>query len=562
MNRATAVSLLIPLAWSLSVGHAVAEKRAYHISDYDVVLDVHENGDLAVVETIRYAFTAGTFTWAYREIPVKGFDEIERVSLTSPDGPLQVTEAVLVERWTRRFKLRWTFPETSTPRTFRIEYVARGALKNEDGENVLDWKAIGEGWEVPIRDVDVGVRLPRAVRTVLGAHPDAAIRTSDEGTEVLFHRDRVDEEDGVRVIVRFPEIVRIPPPTSRSYAASVLMVVVPGLAVLVVFLLLFWRRVGRVEARGVTSAVASYPEPSLSVTEAAGLVYWGSQASQVAVSSLVFDLARRGAVKIEAGVKKGVLGTRSYRVFAQVTDRPEELLPWEEKVLQELEREGDLKRFSRRRRFLSGVVKDVTASLRSKGLIAGEREALRRKWMIGSLSSAVATLAFLVVVVLSVWRGLLAPAILGVAFGWGFSVASAVMETRSPRGVTLKQAFRNYGRWLRERIENLLPADPSRAASQFTENLPELVLDNKVNRVWVGKIKKRVKEGAFEFRPPEWMELRDPSGNPIEATAAAAECFGLFADSVGVMAVYAGGAHAAGAGGGGGGAGGGGGGAG
>jgi len=174
---------------------------------------------------------------------------------------------------------------------------------------------------------------------------------------------------------------------------------------------------------------------------------------------------------------------------------------------------------------------------------------------------AALTTTFFILVMVNVWRELLAPGILAFVGGIGFVIASAVIETRSAEGMRLSVAFARYARWLKEDIERQLPADPTQAAARFAENLPELIMDAGVDASWIGKLKKKVKGQPFEFSLPGWIEVRDPSGQPLEGIAAAANCFEIFTESVGAVAVYAGGATASG-GGGAGGAGGGGGGAG
>ncbi len=560
MKRRHAASTICITAFALWAMCAQATAKSYQISNYDVEIDVRKDGDLRVVEMIRYEFTKGTFSYAYRKIPIRGFDDIEFVSLTSPDGPVTLTSATLVDRWTRSLKIRWKYPETGGSRAFRIEYIARGVLGSRGGLNILDWAAIGNEWEVPVRDVDVRVRLPWVFESGIDANHDATAGPSADGTVVRFHEDLVKKQDGFRITVKWPEKLAVPPREKTRYAAETLTIIASGVLVLILLLVVFWRQVGRVEPMGVPSAVATYPDSNLSVAEAAALVHHGSMA-RISITSLVFDLARRGILRIEARKKTGAFKSRSFDVEARVIDRSAGLPPWDERVVEELERQGDLKKFSRRTSVISKSVKDLKNHLREIGLVSKEREALRKKWLVGSLVFAGASVAFLVLVVLYVRKDLLAPAVLAFAAGWALALTSAMIEVRSRRGMTLACAFRAYGRWQKARVDSLVSADPSRAASQFAENLPELVLDKKVDRNWIKKLQKKMKSKPIEFRLPEWMVIRDATGNPLDATAAAIECFEAFTQSTAIVAVYAGGAASA-AGGGAGGAGGGGGGAG
>ncbi|MCK4547807.1 MAG: DUF2207 domain-containing protein, partial [Candidatus Eisenbacteria sp.] len=531
------VRILLLAAVMVAMSTGAAEAKRYHVSDYDVQIDVLENGDLRVAETIRYAFTKGTFTYAYRKIPVRHFDDIEFVSVSSPDGPMTLERAQVERDWSTSLRLRWSFPETDGSRTFRIEYIARGVLRSRAGANILDWAAVGEQWKVPIEDVDVEVRLPWVFDAGIETSPEARVVVSGDKTVLTFHRDSIKRKRGFRIVLEFPQKIVIAPSVDASYARSLIAVLGLGALAIVFLLIVLWRRIGRVQPLGVPSAVASYPDSSLSVAEAAGLAHYGSNARR-SIISVVFDLARRGVLRIEASAKKGVLKTSSFEIRARIADCPGDLAPWDERTVRELEREPRLKKFGQRSGKISKIVKDITNRLRDEGLISREREIYRRKWLIGSLAFAAVGTGFVVLVALNVWRGLLGPALVAMAAGWAVAILSGVMETRSARGMTLAVSFRNYGRWRREEIETLISADPSQAASRFAENLPELALDKKVDQRWIKKLGKKIRKRPLEFSTPEWMDLRDKAGNPVDAAAAAVECFEVFAECVGVVVVY------------------------
>lgn len=64
MKRISLFILLALLGLLFAPCEASAKKKSYFIADYDVTMDVEENGDVRVSETVGYAFTRGTFTYA------------------------------------------------------------------------------------------------------------------------------------------------------------------------------------------------------------------------------------------------------------------------------------------------------------------------------------------------------------------------------------------------------------------------------------------------------------------------------------------------------------------
>lgn len=550
--------LLWVVAAVLSTGGSPSFAKRYHVSNHDVDIDVLANGDLHITETLGYSFDVGTFTYAYRKIPVRRFDDIEFVSLTSPDGPLTIDRREITDGWTRSLRLRWSFPPTETARTFRLEYIAHGALKIRDGRHVLDWSAVGDEWRVPVGSVDVTVRLPGDFGTDVTTRPEARTAVRDGATEVAFHRDRVGRRDGWRIVVEFPRLAGVAPPLWTEKRPGPARVLVPGGLSLVLLLSMIWWRVGRVVPTGERSPVASYPEPDLSVAEAACLAHLDED--RRALIAVIFDLARRGILRIEARAGSGLLGTRSFRVEAIPLGRTDDLPPWDGKVTAGLEADPQLKAFGKRRGKVSEVVRELRKGLRRRGLISTEREALRAKWLAVSVGLGLLATVFTVVVLVNVHRTLLAPALLALIAGWGATIMSSAIETRTPRSMGLAERFRRYGRNQREEIESALRSDPARGVSLLVDGLPELTLDKKVDRRWFDRVQAGVRDRSLVFALPSWIVLKDSEGNPADATLAAAAAFEAFIEAAATTMTFVGGGN--GGGGGSGGAGGGGGGAG
>ncbi|NBB75014.1 MAG: DUF2207 domain-containing protein, partial [Bacteroidetes bacterium] len=157
MAHRCTVLLTIVLGFLLSLDAPVqAQDQQYALSNYDVRLTLRTDGTIRVEETVRFDFQQGAFTFGTRTIPQGRIDALYDVQVTSPDASImEVTHDD-----DGAATIRWTFRERTQPATFALSYTVAGALEADDGDNVVDWQAIGDGWTVPIRDIDVTVSIP------------------------------------------------------------------------------------------------------------------------------------------------------------------------------------------------------------------------------------------------------------------------------------------------------------------------------------------------------------------------------------------------------------------
>jgi len=86
-----ALVLLAFALFSLTPTPTAAETKVYHISRYFVAIGVNPDASLSIHETIVFEFDQGVFTFAYRDIPWHGFDEIRDVAVTEGGGSVPST---------------------------------------------------------------------------------------------------------------------------------------------------------------------------------------------------------------------------------------------------------------------------------------------------------------------------------------------------------------------------------------------------------------------------------------------------------------------------------------
>ena len=87
---ALAAALVAALAWSSTAAQSKTEFKDYLLGPATVVVRVEPDGSLAVRETIEFVFV-GTFTGAYRDVPIRKGESIDRISVTdmAPAEPTQ-----------------------------------------------------------------------------------------------------------------------------------------------------------------------------------------------------------------------------------------------------------------------------------------------------------------------------------------------------------------------------------------------------------------------------------------------------------------------------------------
>ncbi|RLG46730.1 MAG: hypothetical protein DRN92_04670, partial [Thermoproteota archaeon] len=201
--------VLILAITSVAFQLTLAQEKKYYVSKYHVEIWVRTNGSLRIEETIRFRFQQGTFTYAYRTIPIEGFDKLNFIGVYENSEPIKYS---LRKSW-REVDITWYYPETKSPaeREFTIVYEVTNAIGLASKfQNSLDWDAIGAGWSVQIKDIKVRVHLPGRFESskMLSISPsdEAFVVEKDNETLITFSHPMLKPYQAYRVIVYFPRI--------------------------------------------------------------------------------------------------------------------------------------------------------------------------------------------------------------------------------------------------------------------------------------------------------------------------------------------------------------------
>ncbi|MDI6881307.1 MAG: DUF2207 domain-containing protein [Methanothermobacter tenebrarum] len=150
---------------AIIVAFTFIQERSYSIQAIDTELFLKEDGTIHVKETIHYSFN-GTWNGITREIPLRGSQAIQNLNV-SADGAYVGSCEVEKENNIQNIKVylysdpRLTKPITDQRVNVTFEYDAINVLRFYNDITELHYKIIGEGWKVPIGQVNTRIHLPR-----------------------------------------------------------------------------------------------------------------------------------------------------------------------------------------------------------------------------------------------------------------------------------------------------------------------------------------------------------------------------------------------------------------
>ena len=527
-------------AQEASAQEASADKE-YALSNYDVVLDLRPDGTYDVEESITLDIQRGRFSYLMRRIPLNHIDSLTALTVESPDVQI---DSVMKQTEGDVVRVQWSYPPRTTPATFHIAYRVHGALRTDGARNVVDWAAVGSGWTVPIRDVDVTVRLPASLdiaREAVTSIPSSAALTSDGGDwEVTFDAGNLPAETGFAVEVAFPQRIEAKKRVSPLHIlGSVFLFAVVAAGFLI------WKY----NRDKVPSVTPPSKPPVLSLPEAARLL--SRSRTDRMHPAMLFDLAQRGHLSLEVTSEESWFSSAP-TVHIHTHPDHHDLSDDERAFVDELSKHDTLESFS----------SDAT-SFRESQRTAIRKRLVERKWLyerrderwqLGALF-----LAGLGGVALSVWAGVTyrdawafytGGTAVGALFGALFLIEPRYAPTE--RGLTKKARLKAFVDDQVARMDALRERNPAEAVRQFPDALPWLMLSGSMTQTWLKRLEQACEDADIANPIPDWLTVR----NEDDSFAVFTSCIGPIAAGSGLSASAGAmaGAGAAGAAGGGGGA--------
>jgi hypothetical protein len=534
-----AQSLLLTVALALSVAHnagAQEGNRRIRIRDFGVLLTVHSDGSLDVVEKITFRFT-GSWNGIVRDLSLdhntgqgrKVKFKVSAVSVTDLSGhPLRVEQDRKNWGWTR--ELRISIPNAvNADRAIIIRYRVANAIRffysgSKVGElDELYWNVTGNKWDMPIDSVHATVVLPEGVTATRAAAYSnelgsvaADAKIEQEGSEVYFTLVRhLARNEGMTIGVGWPAGNISPRASEQGQKLAGLVRRSPTLIPFIVFLLAFmkWLKRGRDPEEGSVQ-VRFEPADGASPAELGTLV--DNTADLRDITSTLVDLAVRGFIRIEETAQSRILGLGEHAEYIiHIVKKHAEwigLKPYEIRILGALSSASPFDPFKvlvaqLRNTFPSALprIRDgVFDSLVSKRYYRERPDEVRKKWIalaviIASTGYGLATLGermkWVTIAPDALMTAGVASAVIVLAFGM-------IMPARTVAGARARGAALGFKEFL-GRVESERYKEMITSPEMFERFLPYAMAFG-VESKWARRF-----EGIYR-NPPSWyMGSRD-----------------------------------------------------
>ncbi len=515
------------LMTALLVVPGAAWAKEWRVERNDVLLEVRDDGDVLVSETFSIRFD-GEFSFVTRSIPVAGVEAIEEirvehrgVELDRGDRPGEYE----VSREGERLLVRLHLSLADTVDSWKLSYLARGAVEFGDNGDRLRWHVLDAVTPVPVDYLSAKIILPGPVSASdvsLEADTGGVVPVSVASTAEGLSVEAVDLPPRTRlwVVAGFPKGLvdyRWTPRRVAAFMAPKAGLALPLLTLVFLLLVVATRRGG---ARGAEIYAGHMTEPPAALPPAvAGGLMDGRVGRQEVVASVV-DLARRGHFEIVERAVRG-RGTAPTGSAVEVTirriDVADDLVGLDRVVARGLflrKRKDTIRATEitgRFRRMSKEFEDEVYGALVEDGYFSKDPGAVRRFWRRVALAVAVATVA-----------AVGAMGSLGLP-GWGFLgvgggvtavfvlVFSPFMPYRTPLGQEAKsrwEAFRDYLADL-ERLADFEPAQ-----HLFDRFLPYAIAFG-VAEAWARRFDQRAVEAPTWFVP--LPDVNAPEAGSIHA---------------------------------------------
>ena len=312
------------------------DAKSYSADRFDVDLAIQPDASLIVTETVDFRFEGGPFTFVFRDLAFSEIDGIDRLQATM-DGQVlpQGTGPGQVEiQAGDPLQVTWHLPPTSdATHSFGLTYRVQGAFRKLDDADALIWRAIPEEHDYEIASSTVTLSYPPS--TALIAEPRVrdhrAVVESSAGQSTFQVQDiGVDEELVVEARFAPGSLLSAPPAwqaaqQERRQHTQPALILGLGAGLLTVLLASVWlwsfaRRFRRPQASQSGAPFRRTDPPSQAPPAfAAKLVSSGNPALAV-----IFDLAQRGALRIDEQASRWGRSFTLHRQPAQGVLRPHE----------------------------------------------------------------------------------------------------------------------------------------------------------------------------------------------------------------------------------------------
>jgi uncharacterized membrane protein len=203
-----------------TVTGAVAIEKSYEIESADVTIVVESDASLMITERLAYAFS-GSFSGAYRDIPVRQGESISDITVKDVTGGYQPGGCVELHcsspPGTYGFtqipgyvRIVWHYAATDVVREFTIGYVMDGVATAYNDVIDVTVQVWGDQWPVDVGEVTARAHIPGNPErgdVYLWGHPygiDGSTSLGESGVEPSLVARNVPSESWVELRIVFP----------------------------------------------------------------------------------------------------------------------------------------------------------------------------------------------------------------------------------------------------------------------------------------------------------------------------------------------------------------------
>jgi uncharacterized membrane protein YgcG len=488
---------LVPLAIVSAVllllvaAPADAQLTAEAIHEYAVEIEILDDGDLRITETIDYDFGAQLRHGIFRTIPSRYyFDEvydriyrIEDVSVTATGGAPSNVE-VSQEGSSTVIRVGDPDVEISGRHTYTLTYRVEGALNAFSDHDELYWNAIGDEWEISIERAEVIVRAPTDIQRVTCFQgydgSTESCRNEQEGERATFSPGRILQPfEGLSIVIAIPKgAVPEPEPifeerwSARRAFSVTTGTVTASLVVLALFggaLFRMWSREGRDRrflgsqidqvmgsatgedeavpfGEGDAEAPVEFAPPENIRPGQIGTLI-DERANVIDVTATIVDLAGRGFLLIQEIPDRGLFSKTDWNLI-RLEKAETELLAYEKQLLDGLFRDGNEVKVSELKTTfatrLHGVEESLYKDAMKQKWFRARPDQVRTRW--AGRGALLAVAGGVVTFVLARWTHWGLVGIPVIAAGVALALMARRMPARAAKGTAMLRRIRGFRR--------------------------------------------------------------------------------------------------------------------
>jgi predicted membrane protein DUF2207 len=345
MTRKFHIAIIAVLFASLVLASPAEAAKEYEAEQFDVQIDLQEDGSAIITETVRFHFAGDPFTFAFREISARETDGVTFLEAQMDGSPLPPgTQAGQVEVATGDpLTVTWHFtPTTNTSHVLAVRYLAKGVIRKGAADTLI-WRAVPEDHEYPIGSSTVTLTYPSAAALLETPSLSRDFEMSaTEGRVVLSHGNLAPDQDLI-LSANFAadSLTRSTPhwqvrrsELSAAAAQGFPIGLAAGLATLILggVGLFTYTRAHRRELN--IEPIATIPTPP---SEAQAAVVGKLTGQSHSFMGAIFDLAQRGLLEVHE--EKGLWGMKRHTLVR--TAATASLQPFEQGLMDALFKQSE-----------------------------------------------------------------------------------------------------------------------------------------------------------------------------------------------------------------------------